>query len=67
MSTIVWRPDDTSEPSPAKPGSSELFREDILEFIDKTIEEFSQELRDLSLDIHSVYSANDCRLDLISE
>ncbi|KAM6501120.1 hypothetical protein JOM56_004134 [Amanita muscaria] len=53
MSTIVWRPDDTSEPSPAKPGSSELFREDIIEFIDKTIEEFSQELRDLSLDIHS--------------
>ncbi|KAF8635628.1 hypothetical protein AX15_000267 [Amanita polypyramis BW_CC] len=53
MSSGVWRPDDTSKPSPAKPGLSELFRPDILEFIDKTIEEDSQELRKLSLDIHS--------------
>ncbi|PFH51126.1 hypothetical protein AMATHDRAFT_59581 [Amanita thiersii Skay4041] len=53
MSTIPWRPEDTGKPVPAKPNSSELFRPDILEFIDQTIKQLSQELRTLSLDIHS--------------
>ncbi|KAK2460080.1 hypothetical protein APHAL10511_007914 [Amanita phalloides] len=53
MSSPVWRPEDTSKPGPARPGSSELFRPDILEFIDNHIEQCSQELRVLSLDIHA--------------
>jgi len=52
MSSPVWRQEDVSKPVPAKSGSSELFRPDILEFIDKHIEQCSQELRALSLDIH---------------
>ncbi|KAF8639157.1 hypothetical protein AX17_001645 [Amanita inopinata Kibby_2008] len=52
MSTVVWRPEDTSKPVPAKPDDSDLFRPDILEFIDKTIQDLSQELRALSLNIH---------------
>jgi len=27
----VWRPEDVSKPVPAKPGSSELFRPDIMQ------------------------------------
>ena len=50
----VWRPEDVSKPVPAKPGSSKLFRPDILEFIDDHIEQSSQELRALSLDIHGI-------------
>lgn len=54
MHARVWRPEDVSKPVPAKPGSSELFRPDILEFIDRHIEQSSQELRALSLDIHGI-------------
>ncbi|KAF8345069.1 hypothetical protein F5887DRAFT_1282817 [Amanita rubescens] len=53
MSSPVWRREDVSKPVPAKPGSSELFRPDILEFIDNHIEQCSQELRALSLGIHA--------------
>ena len=55
----VWRPEDVSKPVPAKPGSSELFRPDILEFLDNHIEQRSQELlRALSLGIHGTYVGN---------
>ena len=48
----VWRPDDGLRPAPAKPGSTELFRPDVLETIEKRISEVDEELRSLSLDIH---------------
>lgn len=48
----VWRPDDKEEAKPARPGSSELYRPDILETIEATIKELDPELRELSLDIH---------------
>ncbi|PPQ81021.1 hypothetical protein CVT26_002902 [Gymnopilus dilepis] len=49
----VWRPDDGLRPAPAKPGSTELFRPDVLETIEKRISEVDEELRSLSLDIHA--------------
>ncbi|KAJ3995324.1 hypothetical protein F5050DRAFT_1767933 [Lentinula boryana] len=48
----VWRPDDIEPPVPETPGS-EIFRPDILDEIEKKIEEMSKELNDLSLDIHA--------------
>ena len=56
--TICRPPEDVSKPVPAKPGSSELSRPDILEFIDNHIEQCSQELRVLSLGIHGTYVGN---------
>ncbi|PFH51128.1 hypothetical protein AMATHDRAFT_80419 [Amanita thiersii Skay4041] len=53
MSTVLWPPDDIEKPVPSKPGSSELFRPDILQFIDKTINDLNQDLRTISVDIHS--------------
>lgn len=47
---ILWRPED--EAPPVKSNTSELYRPDILETIEKTIEELDGELRRLSLDIH---------------
>ncbi|KAJ3512343.1 hypothetical protein NLJ89_g3575 [Agrocybe chaxingu] len=49
----VWRPDDNTSPSPAQPGSSEIYRPDILTTIEATIKELDSELRELSLDIHA--------------
>jgi len=49
----IWRPDDGSKPSPAKPGSKELYRPDILDTIEAKIKELDGELRTLSLDIHA--------------
>ena len=51
----VWRPDDGLRPAPAKPGSTELFRPDVLETIEKRISEADEELRSLSLDIHGEF------------
>ena len=48
----VWRPDDTDQPTPRKPGFSQLYRPDILETIEAKIKEMDAELRELSLDIH---------------
>ncbi|KAJ3880761.1 hypothetical protein F5051DRAFT_149379 [Lentinula edodes] len=48
----VWRPEDTVPPVPETPGS-EIFRPDILDEIEKKIEEMSKELNVLSLDIHA--------------
>ena len=50
----VWRPDDTAQPTPAQPGSSQLYRPDILETIEAKIKEMDAELRELSLDIHGI-------------
>jgi len=49
---IIWRPGDGKHPAPTKPGSSELYRPDILETIEAKIKELDDELRALSLDIH---------------
>ncbi|KDR78232.1 hypothetical protein GALMADRAFT_245310 [Galerina marginata CBS 339.88] len=49
----VWRPDDHQRPAPAKPGSNEIYRPDVLETIEIRIKELDQELRELSLDIHA--------------
>lgn len=51
---IVWRPDDNAKATPARPGSSEIFRPDILETIEAKIAELDPELRALSLDIHGL-------------
>ena len=48
----VWRPDDTAQPTPRQPGSTQLYRPDILETIEAKIKEMDAELRELSLDIH---------------
>jgi len=47
-----WHPEDGAAPSPLKPGSSDIYRPDVLETIANRIEELSEELRGLSLDIH---------------
>ena len=52
----VWRPDDTAQPTPSQPGSSQLYRPDILETIEAKIKELDPELRELSLDIHGINS-----------
>ncbi|CAA7266202.1 unnamed protein product [Cyclocybe aegerita] len=49
----VWHPDDTAQPTPKKPNSSEIYRSDILETIEERIKELDSELRALSLDIHA--------------
>ena len=50
----AWRPDDNAKAIPAQPGSSELFRPDILETVEAKIAELDSELRELSLDIHGL-------------
>ncbi|KIK68291.1 hypothetical protein GYMLUDRAFT_256039 [Collybiopsis luxurians FD-317 M1] len=50
-SNIVWRAGDSERPVPVRP-SNDIFRPDILGAIEKKIEEMSQELNVLSLDIH---------------
>lgn len=52
----VWRPDDKEEAKPTRPGSSDLYRPDILETIEAKIKELDPELRELSLDIHGNHS-----------
>ena len=56
----VWRPDDTAEPAPSRPGSSQLYRPDILETIEAKIKEIDAELRGLSLDIHGIINTSSC-------
>ena len=48
----VWRPDDKVQATAARPGSTEIYRPDILETIEEKIKELDLELRELSLDIH---------------
>lgn len=50
----VWSPDDPAKPTPARPGATELYRPDILEHIEATIKDLDEELRELSLEIHSM-------------
>lgn len=52
--TVIWRPDDDQHPSPSHPGSSDIYRPDILETIEAKIQELDQQLRELSLDIHGM-------------
>jgi len=47
-----WRPDDKAQATAARPGSTEIYRPDILETIEEKIKELDLELRELSLDIH---------------
>ncbi|KAF8802853.1 hypothetical protein BYT27DRAFT_7196189 [Phlegmacium glaucopus] len=49
----VWRPDDPAQPTPSRPGSTQLYRPDILETIESKIKEMDAGLRELSLDIHA--------------
>jgi hypothetical protein len=48
----LWRPEDKYHPTPLRPGSSEIYRADILETIEVKIKELNEELRAVSLDIH---------------
>jgi hypothetical protein len=54
----IWRPDDGTHPAPAKPGSCEIYRPDVLETIEAEIKRLDGELRDLSLDIHGKHTLN---------
>ena len=56
----VWRPEDQAEPTPSRPGSSQLYRPDILETIEAKIKEMDTELRELSLDIHGIINRSYC-------
>ncbi|THV08023.1 hypothetical protein K435DRAFT_709295 [Dendrothele bispora CBS 962.96] len=49
---VPWRPDDGSKPTPEEPGS-DTFRPEILDLIEHKIDELSDDLRRLSLDIHA--------------
>jgi hypothetical protein len=56
MADVVWRLNESGKavgpgPKPDEP-NSDTFRPDILDWIDKTIQDLSEELRALSLDIH---------------
>ena len=51
----VWRPDDKAKATPSRPGSTEIYRPDILETIEAKIKELDGELRELSLDIHGMF------------
>jgi hypothetical protein len=53
--TKLWRPEDDPRPVPQSPNGS-IYRPDILEAIELRITELDAELRELSLDLHSVYS-----------
>ncbi|KAJ7201031.1 aminoacylase 1-like protein 2 [Mycena pura] len=48
--SLVWRPEDTSPAVAVAPGP--VYREDILEIIEQTINGLDGELRQLSMDIH---------------
>lgn len=62
----IWRPDDGTHPAPAKPGSSEIYRPDVLETIEAEIKRLDGELRDLSLDIHGKHDRERfCQLRLV--
>jgi hypothetical protein len=50
----VWRPSDSEKPVASDPGS-EVYRPDILDAIERTIGDFDDDLRKLSLDIHCKY------------
>jgi hypothetical protein len=56
MATIssLWSEGDPEKPVPIRP-SKNIFRLDILDAIEKKLEEMSDELRELSLDIHSTW------------
>jgi hypothetical protein len=50
----LWHPDDKVQATPARPGSTEIYRPDILGTIEAKIKELDAELRELSLDIHGM-------------
>ncbi|KAK7461002.1 hypothetical protein VKT23_008929 [Stygiomarasmius scandens] len=50
-SSQVWRPGDKIKPTPVT-SNIPIFRQDILEVAERKIEDMSEELRKLSLDIH---------------
>jgi hypothetical protein len=47
-----WRPGDSTNPTPENPCPELLYKREVLETIEETINELSDELRTLSLDIH---------------
>lgn len=49
----VWHPENPAAPAPAKPNSGEIYRPEVLATIEARISELDEELRALSLDIHS--------------
>lgn len=53
MSSVIWELGDQKTRPPLLDG--DVYRPDILEIIEKTIDELSPALRELSLDIHSMF------------
>ena len=50
----VWSPEDSAKHAPARPNASDIYRPDLLDHIEETIKFLDAELRELSLDLHSM-------------
>jgi hypothetical protein len=48
----VWRPEDKANPAPQDPHPERIFKPEVLKTIEERINELSDELKSLSLDIH---------------
>ncbi|KAF5350648.1 hypothetical protein D9756_008714 [Leucocoprinus leucothites] len=49
----VWRPEDKAKPAPSDPHPERIYKPEVLLTIEEKINELSEELRALSLDIHA--------------
>ncbi|KAJ3568023.1 hypothetical protein NP233_g5984 [Leucocoprinus birnbaumii] len=49
----IWRPEDEVKPAPQDPHPEQLYRPEVLHTIEEKINELSDQLRDLSVDIHA--------------
>jgi hypothetical protein len=59
MSDVVWRPEDDPKIRPP-PQEGQVYRPDILDIIETTLDGLSRELRALSLDIHGNHLLERC-------
>jgi hypothetical protein len=48
----AWRPEDNVKPTPQDPHPERIYKPEVLQTIEKKINELSDELMTLSLDIH---------------
>jgi hypothetical protein len=55
----VWRSEDKRIPAPRDPCAERLYMPHVLKTIEETIEDYSDKLRILSLDIHGMSSIPD--------
>ena len=55
-SNNVWRPEEKAVPAPQDPHPERIYNPEVLKTIEDKINELSEELRALSLDIHGTYT-----------